>query len=152
MKSTKGMLYSSLIPLPWQMNIVEYAAYGSTMDLTFITGHPTGQDKPMSSAMIIVLGPLLSQVVTIPATVRAPAMVWIFGNMLIVNYFTSNLLSHITFPVADPIPRNFEALSARDDYVIEALASRGDIAEALFNRAKLPAYTKIRDRYKLTTN
>ena len=184
------MMYSKLAPNSERVKVVEYAAYGSAMDLTFITGHPTvntdwtsftkpfdagawaalatillvlfsslclefvivGHAKPVSSAIIIVFGPLLAQGVSIPTAARAPVLVWVFGTILIVNYFTSNLLSHITFPVADPIPRNFEELSARDDYDIKIMAMRGGTVETLFKRTELPVYTKIRDRYKPTTD
>ena len=98
----------------------------------------------------IVVAVLLAQSMRASRPLRAPLVFWILGSVLISNYYCSNLLSHLTHPLPNEVPRSFESLSERTDFTIEMIHVPGITAHVFFNKTRIPAIVAIRERYSLT--
>lgn len=108
--------------------------------------------RSVSSAVLIVIAPLLGQEVRISPSLRISIWLWLFGSMVFCNYYTSNLLSYITHPSLARIPRTFPDLAEHSDFKIQMIDLPGAANEVFFNTSRHSAYINIRERYRITRN
>ena len=120
-----------------------------TLNLILIS-RSYGLQNAMLAPPTIVLAMLLAQSTRTSRPLRLPLTFWLIGGVLIVNYYCSNLLSHITLPRLDKVPRTFESLAQRMDFTIEMIHVPGITAHVFFNKTSIPAVVSIRQRYSLT--
>ena len=115
--------------------------------ITMLVNVPASH-RTIAVSLNATFGPLLGQCVKIIPFFRGPTLVWIFGSLIISNYYTSNLLSHITLPPMENVPRDFEELAKRPDYKIYVMDIPGGVVEVFFQTTQLPSCMNIRQRYK----
>ncbi|CAG7724764.1 unnamed protein product, partial [Allacma fusca] len=106
----------------------------------------------MSISLNIVFRSLLGQSTTLPKGVKGLALIWIMSCFIFVNYYTSNLLSYLTYPAAENIPQDFSGLAQRSDYRINAIDLPGGPMEQFFSKTTNVEMANIRNRYILYPN
>ena len=89
--------------------------------------------RPLRTSLFCVCGPLLAQAVKIPHRIRSFVLTWALGSLILSNFYTSNLLSHITLPRPNDVPADFFALAQRHDYELQVMDFPGDMAHKFFN-------------------
>ncbi|CAG7728436.1 unnamed protein product [Allacma fusca] len=97
-------------------------------------------------AIIIPFSALIQASPGIPHRARFFTVITIFYALIVGQFYCSNLISFLTFPEPEVIPRSFEDLSNRNDYTIYIMSLGGLSTDTFFNETKIKTYVKIRER------
>ncbi|CAG7829045.1 unnamed protein product [Allacma fusca] len=82
----------------------------------------------------------------IPHRARFFTVITLFYALVVGQFYCSNLISFLTFPEPEVIPRSFEDLSNRNDYTIHMMSLGGLSTDVFFNQTKIKTFVKIRER------
>ena len=123
-----------------------FAAYARLKSSPYPETHNSG-----IAIFSLVYNSLVTQSVTfIPKSIRGLAILWLLCSVVMTIFFTSNLLSLLTSPVADEvIPKDMIELSKRRDYNILAMDHPGGPLEVYFNSTTTPHLVSIWRRARL---
>ncbi|CAG7720969.1 unnamed protein product, partial [Allacma fusca] len=97
-------------------------------------------------AVVIPFATLIQACPRIPHRAGFLTVITLFYALLVRQFYSSNLMSFLTFPEPEVIPQSFEDLSNRKDYTIYTIHLAGGTIEALFNETKIETFTNIRER------
>ncbi|CAG7837871.1 unnamed protein product [Allacma fusca] len=106
--------------------------------------------EPTNNIFLAIIIPFSALMVQgggrIPPRARLLTVMTIFYAIIVGQFYSSNLISFLTFPEPEVIPRSFEDLSNRNDYAIYSLYFPGGVTHVFFNTTKIKTFTKIRER------
>ncbi|CAG7727221.1 unnamed protein product, partial [Allacma fusca] len=89
---------------------------------------------------------LLQGSLKIPPRVKYLMVINIFYGIVILGFYSSNLISFLTFPEPEIVPETFEDLAERNEYTIYNMLYKGSSTEIFFNLTKVKALRNIRRR------
>ncbi|CAG7725997.1 unnamed protein product [Allacma fusca] len=98
----------------------------------------------MYSAVVITFLALIEASPSIPNRARIIAFITLFYAVLVGQFYSSNLMSFLTFPDPEVIPESFEELSNRDVYTIYTMHVAGSTLDMLFNETKRESLLRIK--------
>ncbi|CAG7832444.1 unnamed protein product [Allacma fusca] len=100
----------------------------------------------MYLAIVIPFAALIQACPRIPHRAGFLTVITLFYALLVRQFYSSNLISFLTFPEAKVIPQSFEDLSNRKDYTVYAMYIPGSASDVFVNETKIETFTKIRER------
>ena len=104
-------------------------------------------------ALIIPYRCLIDQHCRLPTYCRTKSFftICLFFSLIMGTAYESNLVSYLTFPDEDPVPRNYDELAAMSDFRINFM-SLGGAGVSFFKDTKQPKFVTIRKRYHIATD
>ncbi|CAG7823190.1 unnamed protein product, partial [Allacma fusca] len=105
-----------------------------------------GPSDKMFLAIVLPFAALVQESRSIPRRARLFTVITIFYALIVGQFYCSNLISFLTFPEPEVIPRSFEELSNRKDYTIYTMYYKGSALDIFFNQTKAEAFVQIRKR------
>ncbi|CAG7832885.1 unnamed protein product [Allacma fusca] len=100
----------------------------------------------MFLAVVIPFSTLIESCPSIPNRARILTVVTLFYALIVGQFYSSNLISFLTFPEPEVVPQSFEDLSNRKDYIIYTIHVTGGTIEVFFNETKIETFKTIRER------
>ena len=143
----------SLQPTTWAMFAVVTILFAITTSLKLHCPTTSASiTRNLSFAVAMVYKSLVGQSIVqkIPDRIRNLLSIWLLSSMIITMYFSSNLLSLLTFPVpSSDVPRDMVSLS-KSGYKIYVMDMPGGPIEDSFNKTTNPDMANIWKRATLT--
>ncbi|CAG7728437.1 unnamed protein product [Allacma fusca] len=114
--------------------------------LTLKRSNDTELHDKMYLAIVIPFSALVQASSGIPRRARFFTAITLFYALILGQFYCSNLISFLTFPETEVIPRSFEDLSNRKDYKIYTMYFPGGTLDMFLNETKIDTFIKIRER------
>ncbi|CAG7642630.1 unnamed protein product [Allacma fusca] len=114
--------------------------------------HRSKQEDPWYHAITLPFSALIQESINIPPRVHFLMQICLLYSMIIQGFYSSNLISFLTFPEPEPVPLTYEDLALRKDYTAELMVFNGGATEVLFNKTKVQHFVEIRKRLLMEKN
>ena len=127
----------------WLVTLCTCCAFAVAVFATIKRSHTECKNAAASSFFIVFNGLLGQEIHFIPLSARSLTILWLFMSFVLTNYYCSNLLSLLTYPEVDPVPRDMVELALREDYKIVGIDLPGGSMEQYFNQSTSWELVKI---------